>query len=466
MPALSCGFTLPDLVKSQSYFLADLPPEASLTPQIITEACQTLVRNRERFLLSRDTQSIIRSIAALAARWLEPEDPFRQQALEHGPAATGFSRQTIETGLNDFFSQVTLPNLQNWVLQDFGHARRLDELSRSDDEQDTGRHSLAVGPPLLAHFCAGNLPNPAFMSIFSGLIVRSAQFVKCASGSAFFVRLLGHSLHLLDSKLAACLEIAEWKGGSHPLEAALFDGADCVTAAGNEESLLQIRKRVPPNKRFLGYGNRVSFAYITRESLAGAHAKTAAAQAALDIIAWDQTGCLSPHVLYVETGAESSPEEFAELLAQELEALEYSRPRGAVSVEESAAIAIRRSVYEIRAANSFETRMWRSENSTAWTVILEAEPQFQLSCLNRFVYVKPSGGLEQTLHALEPVREQISTVGVAAPRHRLMEMAGRLARWGAPRVCALGKMQKPPLAWRHDGRPVLADLVTWCDVET
>jgi len=27
-------------------------------------------------------------------------------------------------------------------------------------------------------------------------------------------------------------------------------------------------------------------------------------------------------------------------------------------------------------------------------------------------------------------------------------------------------MQNPPLAWRHDGRPPLADLVSWTDWET
>jgi len=26
-------------------------------------------------------------------------------------------------------------------------------------------------------------------------------------------------------------------------------------------------------------------------------------------------------------------------------------------------------------------------------------------------------------------------------------------------------MQNPPLTWRHDGRPALADLVTWADFE-
>ena len=32
-----------------NYFLADLPPEAHLSAQMITDACQTLKRNREQF---------------------------------------------------------------------------------------------------------------------------------------------------------------------------------------------------------------------------------------------------------------------------------------------------------------------------------------------------------------------------------------------------------------------------------
>ena len=40
-----------------NYFLADLPPEAELTPGLITEACQTLKRNRERYLEWRSTEA-------------------------------------------------------------------------------------------------------------------------------------------------------------------------------------------------------------------------------------------------------------------------------------------------------------------------------------------------------------------------------------------------------------------------
>ena len=36
-----------------NYFLADLPPEATLTGAMIHEACQTLKRNRETYLAPR-----------------------------------------------------------------------------------------------------------------------------------------------------------------------------------------------------------------------------------------------------------------------------------------------------------------------------------------------------------------------------------------------------------------------------
>jgi len=85
--------------------------------------------------------------------------------------------------------------------------------------------------------------------------------------------------------------------------------------------------------------------------------------------------------------------------------------------------------------------------------------------LNRFVYIKAVTGLEQALQGAEAVRGKVSTVGLAAPEDRAQQLATELARWGVARVCPLGKMQNPPLTWRHDGRPPLADLITWTDWE-
>ena len=117
-----------------NYFLADLPPDATLTPAMIAEACQALKRNREQYLAPRSTQSLVKVLSETAENWLAPEYPFRQLALEEGPAATGFSRATLLHGLESFFTQLTAENLHALLVQDLGHVHRLDEMTATSGE--------------------------------------------------------------------------------------------------------------------------------------------------------------------------------------------------------------------------------------------------------------------------------------------------------------------------------------------
>ncbi len=448
-----------------NYFIADLPPEAALTAGMIGEACQTLKHNRETYLAGRSTLSLVETFCGLAEAWLHPEYPFRKLALQNA-AAAGFSPATLASGLDAFFKPFTPENFNALLIQDFGHARRLDELLSTTAEEKQARAACVRGPELLAHIAAGNLPNPALMSLVLGFLTRSAQFVKCASGTSLLPRLFAHSLYEVEPKLGACLEIAEWPGGSAELENALFAEADCVTATGGDATLAAIRSRLPVRTRLLGYGQRVSFGYVASGALTSFNTKKVVARAATDIVAWNQLGCLSPHVIYVEHGGGVAAEHFAELLAEELARREEAEPRGDIAVETAAAIASRRAFYEVRAAHSPDTRFWRSENSTAWTVVYEADARFQLSCLHRFIYVKGVTDVKALLESADSVCGQVSTIGIAAPEERMRELAAQLARWGATRICPLGQMQNPPLTWRHDGRPALGDLVTWTDFET
>src|SRR3954467_13922312 len=411
-----------------NYFLADLPREAVLGPEMIRDACQSLKRNRQLYLLKRSTQSIIGTLCEVGENWLNPNYPLRQKVLHEGPAVTGFSKELLAGGFDDLFRQFTNANFHALLLQDLGHVQRLDGLQSNQQEQAQARAAIAHGPELLAHFAGGMLPNPPIMSIVLGLLARSAQFVKCASGQSFMPRMFAHSLYEMEPKLGACLEVAEWKGGTAYLEDELFGEIDCLTTTGSDETLAAIRKRLPNRVRFLGYGHKVSFGYIAHDLLSGIQLEKVLKQAAHDVVAWNQLGCLSPNLFYVETGGRTSPETFAELLAAELEAEEQGRPRGELAVEEAAAIASRRGFYEVRAAHSAETRLWSSKGSTAWTVVFEADSRFQSSCLNRFVYVKAVSGIEQVFEGADAVLGKVSSVGLAAPEERRQELAQRLAR--------------------------------------
>ncbi len=79
-----------------------------------------------------------------------------------------------------------------------------------------------------------------------------------------------------------------------------------MTATGSDETLAAIRAQLPVKTRFLGYGHRVSFGFVAGEVLYGSNAKKIAVRAADDVVAWNQLGCLSPHVIYVSLAAKFS----------------------------------------------------------------------------------------------------------------------------------------------------------------
>lgn len=451
-----------------AYFLADLPPEAELTPKLVTEACRTLKENRERFLLPRPTADLVQLLCRVAADWRDPANPFRRHALDAGPAATGFSRPVLARGIDDFFALFTPAQFAALLDQELGHPRRLDAFTPTADPADlpAGRLVFASGPPLLAHIAAGNLPNPAWMSLTLGLLLRSAQFLKCANGTAFLPRLFAHSLYHHDRKIGACLEVAEWTGGNHPLEDALYAETHALTATGSDETLAAIRARIPDRVRFLGYGHRLSFALITREWLQPDQLADLVTRAADDLIAWDQHGCLSPHAIYIEERGTVTAEDFAAQLARELAQRESLLPRGPLTPGQAAEITSRRALYETLAAHRSDVKLWASPASTAWTVVLDHDLRLHPSCLNRFIYIKSLADAEALTAALDHVQPHLSTIGLAAPPARCAELAPRLARLGLLRICPLGRMQNPPLTWHHDGRPPLGDLVQWVDLET
>jgi len=137
-----------------NYFLADLPPEATLSPAMIAEACQTLKRNRGRYLASRSTDGLVKVLSEVAANWLKTDNPFRKLALELGPAKTGFSRETLAKGLDSFFRQLTPViftrcSFRNSAMRNgwMSSAPTADTIVRARQWQP--------GPELLVHITAG-----------------------------------------------------------------------------------------------------------------------------------------------------------------------------------------------------------------------------------------------------------------------------------------------------------------------
>jgi hypothetical protein len=391
--------------------------------------CHELTERRKHLLLPRRTDDIVRVLGELSERWRYPNYSWRRRAIEGMPKVTGFSPQMIERIVDLLFAELTEEKLGALVEAELG-----------------GWKDKETGPPLVAQVFSGNIPNPAVISLVCALLVKSASFCKLSSRDPLFPTLYLASLHELDPDLASCVQLQRWTGGAEQIERRLFQEADRVVAFGSDESLHAIKAPLPARKRFLGFGHKLGFAVVAGDGDAGD-----ADRVAEDISLYDQQGCLSPHVVYVEGDARA----FAERLAAAMDAFNRQIPRGKLSLEESAAIARVRSAYEFRAASDPRVGIWSSHGSDAWTVIYEDEPMFATSPLNRLVFVKPLRELERPVAHVQP---HLHNVGLACPDARRTEWESRLRKLGVARVCPLGQMQKPPLSFAEGIRPRLREL--------
>lgn len=431
----------------------------SATVEQVRAAITRVHAARDRVLARRTTDAVIDALAEASRRWLAPDSPWRNRAVAQATEPTGFSPAMVNEIVDLIFSQLTHETLGELLDRELGDRRVLDEFSRRGRLQ-----TRATGPRLISHFLAGNVPAPGILSLCGGLLLRSANLVKMAARDPVFPALFVESLAAVDAELAGCVAVLNWPRTDAAVTQAALADAETVIAYGDDRTIAALRQLAPATAKFIGYGHKVSFAVVAREAMTSDNLPALAQAAAFDVSIYDQQGCLSPHVIYVEERGALSPRRFAAALAEAMAEYQQRVPRGALSVEETAAITTIRAGYQFRAESDRRVSVWTGPDANDWLVLYEDDPVFSPSCLNRVVFVKPTDGFPRVLDNVRRFAPLISTVGVSPMNERAMAFAGDLAQMGVSRVCEIGDMQRPPLAWHHDGRPNLAELVRWTDV--
>jgi hypothetical protein len=434
-----------------------------LSPADLKRQVEALVTARDRHLAHRPVAEIVGVIDAVAARLLDPADPLRQAAERALPAVTAYSPPMIRLVLDRMATDWRAPRLRELLRAEFGDPRVLDGFRPAP--RSNGLHA-AFGPRLAVHVFSGNVPGVAVTSLVRSLLLKSATLGKAAVGEPLLAALFARGVAEADAELGQCLAVTYWPGGDEAMERAALDAADAVVVYGGADAVATIRSRTPVTARFVGYGPKVSFGVVGRGSLGENDAREAARGAALDASTFDQQGCVSPHLFYVEEGGPVPPDAWAAMLAEEMAAVERELPRGVLAPGESSSIRQLRAEAEFAEAGGGGVRLHASAEGTAWTVVFDPRPDFSASCLNRVIRVKPVASLDDVPALVERFGPVLQTVGVAADAESTRALAEALARIGASRFTSFGQMAWPPPWWHHDGRPPLRELARWADIES
>jgi hypothetical protein len=333
--------------------------------------------------------------------------------------------------------ETTTEALMALVEADLGHAAAL------DDFVPRGPHlARAVAPATMLHIVSGNTPAAGLQSLIRGLLLGAHNLCKIPAAG---LPELAQFQRVLPPALAARVEI------SSGLPDEWLARADAIVVFGSDETIARFRSRVQADQLFVPHGHRLSFGVIFDDP-----GFTRVPAAVRDAIAFDQQGCLSPHVFYAAGDARACAAAFA----AEMQRAEDGDPRPPVPLSVSLGIRARREEVVFRAANAEPLALWASSGSTAWTVIYDETPGFPVSPLHRFLYVKPLPA--DLAGEVSAVRAHLSCAGIwpATLAH-----ARAVAATGVTRICAIGAMQMPPWTWHPDGLAPLAGLVRWVDAE-
>ncbi|WP_309381795.1 acyl-CoA reductase [Cerasicoccus frondis] len=405
-----------------------------------------LMRGRER-LDQYSVDDLIALIVAAAERWAAPDSPLRE------------------------LRQQGLLFLSSWC--------RPERLARLADESLRGRRGYLDGPlpiggnrvrqlgarhrGLVVHWLAGNVPVLGMLALVQSILARNANLLKAASR---FTRVLPMLLDAFrDLRVTTpggrVLEgndilqsIAVVYCDRHDLKAAekISREADVRLAWGGREAVeavVALPRKVSAED--IIFGPKLSFMVIGQSALKNERTfKRLARRAATDVCVFEQTGCASPHTIFIERGDTFSAQVFAEQLAEELEKAMVRFPPAPVGPDDASRIEARRIRGELTG------QVWRSEG-TAWTVILE-EPGVELAtpCYGRVITVREVNLAEDVLPL---VHDGIQTVGLALTGQQRLDFAREAARRGAERFPDIGRMTFFESPW--DGLFPLDRFVKW-----
>ena len=322
---------------------------------------------------------------------------------------------------------------------------------------------MAVGPALCVQVVAGSVPGVGVGALLRSLLVKAPTLLKPGRGDIVLPVLFARALRVEDTDLADALAITYWPGGSEDLERAALADAEVAVVYGSDETVSTLRSHTPGMARFVGYHHRVSVGAVGAEALTEARAERTMTDIALAVALFDQRGCVSPQVIYVEDSGEVRVSDFAERLAVALGDIEAQLPGGRLGMNEASSLQQLRGTAELLAASG-SSEVYHGGSEATWTVILETEPGSTVSSAGRVVRVREFGDLRQLSSLLEPLGGHLQTLGVAGFGDRLEALAACCGRVGVARVAPFGSVAFPPPWWYHDGRGPLTDLIRWVEL--
>ncbi|MNR95561.1 Phenylacetate-coenzyme A ligase [compost metagenome] len=289
---------------------------------------------------------------------------------------------------------------------------------------------------LLVHVTPSNVFAVAAMALVEGMLSGNLNLVKTSGSDTLFAQHFAEVLGACDptGRVKELMIVARISSRRDDLLKTLFQEADGVSAWGNEESINAVKAMVPSGTRFIDWGHKLSFAYLSADKLDDAASLSAVAR---EVCLIEQQACSSPQVLYVETDDFQVLRSVAKRLAEQLAEISPGFPLATPSLQEQAEITTTTQLVNLESCLGGAELIEAPDGS--WRLFVEAKSGLRASPLYRSLWVKPLLRAE-IVATLRPLRKYLQTVGLACDLGSLAPLSEAFIRAGALRITQLGHM--------------------------
>lgn len=329
--------------------------------------------------------------------------------------------------------------LQNKLERELGdHA---DSLRRFDCRQSRFERWSPLG--LVVHVTPANAPLLACCAMIESLLAGNINWLRPSRSDQGLTARLLHALVQCDPSgqlrhYVAVLPVATAQIGR------LCKMANGVSAWGGEAALQAIRQQLPPGCRWIDWGHRVSFAYLTPDA---ATPQTLEAIAD-EVCRLDQQACSSPQWLLVDSDEPAVLHEIGSALATAFERRAGQWPALTPTVQEASEITTH--TLMTRLAQSFSAVTAHVWSAPGWRVVWRHDQVLAPSPLFRTLLLKPlpRARLAQTLL---PWRNVLQSCALVCAEPQIAELSRTLIAAGVSRITPVNAIHDGYDGEPHDG---------------
>jgi len=376
-----------------------------------------LFSSLQRDLAARNAAAseIVQQWQRLFAGFAGAEDPVPEFIIAKLSRASGIAADNLRAGIRTMFS-----GLQHVLRQ-----------------PQTWRLPAARQAPRIAIVAAGNVPGVAIAPSVLLAAAGCPVIVKQARQDCWLLSWLLETGREQQPEMAAGIHAGYWPARSAEL-AELLKGAEVILAYGSGATI-QILQQTYPGK-VLGFGHKFSVALV-----APAMFSTGVAEAlALDVVLFDQSGCLSAQAVFV-LGRQADALEIGQGLLQSLQ-----QAIARLGSREGTTAGKMRLHAALDSLDLLGTPYFLGQNKSCCVAIPAAfDPDLLIG--QNFVQVVAVPSLAALLASLRPYARHLQGIALAVSQKEVSRFTRKLEEIGFSYVCLPGQLQAPPLDWPNAG---------------